>query len=376
MKPAIPEQFGSDYAEFCEVDPFNIHNEVSGVVCHKSTEFYGALYITKVNGVDCPQLIMATPKMHYPFFSRDDGTRNYQFPSAKEIEIYTKLDGTNILAYFYSDAKGNRFLSYKTRLRPFLSSGKFGNFLEMWREIATPFFPSIRQVMIDARCNLSFEMYGARNPHLIAYSNPLDIALLFGVTNQGNILSPNDLGQNCLPKASLLSVVSKDYVWNYEELQRKLQGELSQEEEGHYSGNEGAVWYLKTPDGRCIQYKCKPEMIEAIHFSAGAGGLSKNVILATCWNAFENEDSPSVGFIKTLLVEEFKPEIVEAHHYQIESCLEFVKKEQEFRSNVLEAYKSTGKSILLQKREVMKEIAPNFPREKMGKVYAVISSFA
>ncbi len=113
------ELFGNDYSEFTEIDPFNPQNEVFGYISRKSTEYYGALIITKVNGKELlPQLIMGTPKMHYPFDSREDGTRNYHFPIAKNIEIYEKLDGTNILAYFYSDGEF-RYLTYKTRLRPF-----------------------------------------------------------------------------------------------------------------------------------------------------------------------------------------------------------------------------------------------------------------
>ncbi|MBU1488128.1 hypothetical protein KKH56_08805, partial [bacterium] len=133
------ELFGNDYNEFCEIDPFNPKNEVTGFVSRKSNEYYGALIITRVNNRDItPQLVMGTPKMHYPFSSQADGTRNYAFPSAKYIEIYEKLDGTNILSYFYIDG-ANRYLTYKTRLRPFLGSSRFGDFYNMWKETAAPY---------------------------------------------------------------------------------------------------------------------------------------------------------------------------------------------------------------------------------------------
>jgi len=369
------ELFGKDYDIFILKDPFNPHNEVEGYISRKSNEYYGALVITAINGRKVPeQLIMATPKMHYPFDTRADGSRNYAFPSAKEIEIYEKLDGTNILAYFYTDGD-NRYLTYKTRLRPFLSSSKFGDFETMWREmLERQGETEIKREMIRSMCNLSFELYGSRNPHLIVYNNALDIALLFGVTNTGRILSPTNLKNPDLPIVSRMKIINKDYVWNYEETQHELQATLKQEEEGYYSGVEGTVWYLHTNDGRCLQYKCKPETIESIHFSAGARGLSKNIVIATCWNAFENTDSPTPDFIKQLLLEEFKPEIIEDN--LIDTCLNFVKSEADFRNKVLEAYKDIGDNILLNKRDVMRGLASKFPRERMGKVYSIIMSYA
>lgn len=369
------ETFGSkDYEPFCEVDPFNPQNEIQGFISRRSTEFYGALLITHINGAGHTQLIMATPKMHYPFDSREDGSRNYKFPVAKNIEIYEKLDGTNILAYSYSDGD-SRYLTYKTRLRPFLSSSKFGDFNNMWREVASGYFTEIQREMERSDCNLSFELYGARNPHLIAYPNSLDIALLFGVTNTGRILSPEQLKNPDLPIVKCLRVIDKDFIEGYELLQKELQAGLKQEDEGYYSGVEGTVWYMHLPDGRCIQMKCKPETIEAIHFSAGAGGLSKNIILATCWNGFENADVITVELIKQLLLEEFEPLIIEAHHYLIEKCVAFVNEEAEFRNRVISEYKATGMNLLTNKRDVMRLLSEKFPKTKIKKVYSIIISF-
>lgn len=381
----VKDLFGKDYTEFCEIDPFNPKNEVAGVISRKSNEYYGALIITWVNNREItPQLIMGTPKMHYPFGESADGTRNYAFPSAKYIEIYEKLDGTNVLSYFYTDGE-NRYLTYKTRLRPFLGSSRFGDFYNMWKETAAPYIDRLRQIMIQHNCNLSFELYGARNPHLVVYKNPLDIALLFGVTNVGKIMSPTDLGLAAkedyaaldeIPLVKRFRVINRDYVWNYETIQKELEANLKQEEEGYYSGMEGTVWYLHLIDGRCLQIKCKPETIETIHFSAGAGGLNKNIVIATCWNAFENVDTLTIDFVKQLLIEEFQPEIVEANHYLIERCVGFVTREAEFRNRVLDEYRALGISILLNKREVMRSLSAKFSKQQMKKVYSIIMSFA
>ena len=371
-----PEEiFGKNYQEFEEVDPYNLQNLVKGFISHNSNEYYGTLIITHINNIEVtPQLIMGTPKMHYPFDSREDGTRNYKFPVVKDIEIYEKLDGTNILAYRYNDGIRDYF-SYKTRLTPFVKSGRFGDFYSMWNEVASKYFDNIKKVMNYTNCNLSFELYGARNPHLLAYDNSLDFILLFAIGTDGHIFSPKRLNASQIidfPNLFPMKIIDKDYVLNYEELQKELQDKLIKTEGDYYKGMEGTVWYLHTLNGRCIQLKCKPETIEAIHFSAGKG-ISKNVILATCWNALENTDNLTVDFIKQLLQEEFKPEVVEANHYLIESCIEIVTKEMIFKTEVLNKYKSTGKNILLEKREVMRELSQYFPKNKMKRVYSYIA---
>lgn len=112
------EIFGKDFKEFEEIDPYN-NNRVEGFICLKHSQFYGSLLLSKVNGYDIvPKLIMGTPKMHYPI----DRNGKYIFPSAKKIEAYEKLDGTNIVAYHYFDHENNRYLTYKTRLMPLWKS--------------------------------------------------------------------------------------------------------------------------------------------------------------------------------------------------------------------------------------------------------------
>jgi len=374
------EIFGKDYEVFSETDPYNPSNTVSGFLCHKSTELYGALLITAVNGrAITPQLVMATPKIHYPFDSRDDGTRNYHFPRAKTIQVYEKLDGTNVLAYFYVDHNGIKNFTFKTRLRPFIGNSRFGEFLNMWNEIAQPYFPHMRRLMEWANCNLSFELYGSRNPHLVIYKEPIAFALLFGVTNEAKIIPPlSTLRQSPhrgdYPDCPLLKTIDKDYVWNYETTQKELEARLVSLEDGKYAGLEGTVWYLQTEDNHWIQFKCKPETIETIHFSAGAGGLSRNIVLATTWNSLENTDAPTVELVKKLLTEEFSPETVNAKTDLIASCVEFVVTESAFRKEVLDCYKAIGKNVLLEKTAVMRDMGQHFPRNKMGKVYSIIAN--
>lgn len=365
--------FGKEYQEFIETDPFN-NNEVKGFICRNATEYYGALIITHVNGKETkPQLIMGTPKMHYPFTTRADSTRKYTFPSAKSIEIYEKLDGTNILSFFYSDGQ-SRYLSFKTRLKPFLGSGRFGNFEDMWREVAKDYFDEIRRCMNKVGCNLSFELYGSRNTHLIVYPFPLKFSLLFGVAETGRIIPPSKIEAE-FDKLPILKTIDKDYVWNYEQLQQELDSKLQRTDDGYYIGSEGTVWYLQDVNGGWLQIKNKPGTIEDIHFSQSMG-ISRNVIVATCWNALENTDNPTVEFVSELLEEEFSKDKVASRYYAIQDGLNFVLKEAEFRQRVLELYKATGRNIILEKAEVMRELSPHFAKKDMRKVHGIISSYA
>ena len=65
-------------------------------------------------------------------------------------------------------------------LAPFLRNSRWGDFLELWRELLTR-YPSIHGLVERNACHLSFEMYGNRNSHLIEYKVPLETAVLFGV---------------------------------------------------------------------------------------------------------------------------------------------------------------------------------------------------
>lgn len=371
----IEELFGKDYHEFCEIDPFNPQNEVRGYISRKATEYYGALIITHINGIAVEeQLIMGTPKMHYPFTTTQTGERKYTFPIARKVEIYEKLDGTNILVYSYTDGD-DIFYTCKTRLMPFVNAGsKWGNFYAMWNEVAGEDFDYICDSMSELGCNLSFELYGARNPHLVIYDVPLDYALLFGVTNAGNIIPPSRIGCN-LPKVRLISNADKDLATAYVKTQKKLETGLRKLDNDTYRGIEGAVWYLQTIEGRTIQFKCKPETIEVIHFSQGKG-ISRNSILATCWNALENTDKLTVDFIKQLLLEEFESHKVEANHYLIESCIKIVEDAIAFRERVLSEYRTLGIDIKLDKVAVMRKMSEKFERNEMSKVYTTITNWS
>lgn len=369
-----------DSDKFIEVDPYNKQNTLSGYISRQSTEYYGALMITEINGGKIePQIIMGTPKMHYPFYSQFDGQRKFNFPSATKIEIFEKLDGTNILSFFYY-FKGYRFMSFKTRLRPFLNpESKWGNFYEMWNEVAFKDFDDIKNLMIKYGCNLSFELFGLKNPHLVVYDVPLDYKLLFGVTNNANIISPVKINNNpdfsnSIKIAPLFDTITSQYVENYKYQQNNYEKSLKKVDDETYSGIEGSVWYHHSIDGKIMQFKCKPETIETIHFSAGKG-ISKNSIMTTCWNALENTDTLTLDFIKGLLREEFDDRLIESKHYLIQQCIDIVMDDLKLRNSVLDLYTRIGIDIKADKVAVMRKMSESFDKRKMSKVYSVIKNW-
>jgi len=358
------ELFGKDTFSFFEIeDKWNVGNILKGYISHKATELYGALFITHINNLEAPQLIYGTPKMHYPF----DKNGVYNFPPATSIEIYTKLDGTNILAYYYYTTR-EKFLTFKTRLTPTVTNGKWGNFESMLRDMIQK-YPQIPYMNQANGFNISYELVGARNKHLIDYDFPLDIRILFGISKDGIIIPPSKIRETYnVPKADLETTITRNYIEHYEEEQKRLERRLIKLEEG-YQGQEGQVWYLNSKD-KWLQIKAKPETIETIHFASG--GINKNSILTTCINAFENYEEIDYDKIKKLLSEDFNEKQIEAQHYLVLKCIKEVKEQVKFKESVLVLYQKTGLDINIHKKEVMGKLSKHFDKKQMNKVYSII----
>lgn len=365
LRAKAEELFGNDYTEFEEEDVFNKGNTLRGCICRRSTELYGALLITHIIGIEDLQLVYGTPKMHYPF----DKLGRYNFPSAKLIEVFEKLDGTNILAFQYQH-NGRVYQTYKTRLTPTVRSGRFGDFYGMWVELLEK-YPQINKVCFTNGCNVSFELYGARNKHLLWYDVPLECALLFGVTGGGTIIPPTKMDLLGLPMVQKMAEVTSYYVESYKQQQLFLEDGLREVEDG-YEGVEGQVWYLQTIDGRTIQFKCKPETIELIHFASG--GLGKNMIRATAYNVFENQDELTIEAVVALLLEEFSERQIQACEGIIQKVVSEVRFEVEQRQAIVEDYKTLNMDINLDKVTVMRWFSERYPKKEMRRVYTVLKT--
>ncbi len=356
---------------FSAEDPFNPGNFLDGFLSLKPSSLYGALFILRVNGWSCQQLVRATPKLHYPFGR--DGL--FRFPPVHDVHVYEKLDGSNILSYEYLGEGGSRFISHKLRLAPFVRNGKWGDFLDMWKEVLET-RGQLLDLVRETGCNISSELYGSQNEHLIKYNNRLNSAVLFGVNrDSGKVFAPFSLNLGDLSSPRLLAKIDHktDLVEEFSRIRSKMERGNTREDDGKISGTEGCVWYLRTPSGEVSMCKCKPESVEEIHWSTG---INKASVIATCWNALETMDSISYGAIEPLLLEEYQPDDVAKFRAHIDDCIREVEEDRQFKLQVKEAYGEClkkGLDIKNDKGLVMRELSLHFPKERMSKVYGAIS---
>ena len=347
-------------------DPFNNDMRLQGFLSQKPDHRYGALVITHVAGKEAPQLILATPKLHYPFGK--DG--KFHFPPIKKIHIYEKLDGTNVLAYRYQDADGNCYLTYKLRLYPVMRNSRWGPFLDMWHELLQK-YPAITQLVSENSCHISFEMYGMRNAHLMLYDVDLAVAALFGIRQDASIVPVFDLKLFDVPTASFIDDISTkdDPVKKYAEIRERMEQKMKHTEDEKLVGMEGTVWYVEEPDGRVTMWKCKPESVEEIHW---ATGINIKAVLATCWNYLETGDVLSYENLLPLLLEEYQQREIDNFRQHIDKCIAQVNQEVVFKERVLKEYDKLGVSIHSDKGAVMRAMSQFFHRSEMQKVYTTI----
>jgi hypothetical protein len=355
---------------FAVADPFHDDLPLEGFLCHKTDHRYGTVVIARVAEQPCPQVIHATPKLRYPF----DRDGRFRFPPIARAHVYEKLDGTNVLAYRYRDAAGAVRTTFKLRLHPVLRNGTFGGFLDLWRELLER-HPEAAALPERNGCSISFELYGGRNPHLIAYEEPLAMAVLFGVEPAtARLVAPFALDVGGVPAAPLVGELraGEDPVARFQKLREELELRNVRVSDEQLAGTEGAVWCVTEPSGEVSLWKCKPESIEEIHWAAG---INKQAVLATCWNVLETVDELSFDTVRPLLLEEYLPEDVDAFRPHVEACIAAVRAELAFRERVVEAYRaiqSQGLSFSSDKAAVMRLLAPLFTKAEMRRVYAAV----
>jgi len=357
---------------FDVMDPFNDEIRMEGFLSQRPDHRYGALALLRVGGDPAPQVIFATPKLHYPFGK--DGI--IRFPPIRRAAIYEKLDGTNVLAFRYRDADGGWHLTYKLRLSAVLRNSKWGPFLDYWKELLIQ-HPQIAQLVEANNCHISFEMYGARNAHLLLYNVDLAVAVLFGVRlADAGVVPPFALQTRGVPVAPLLGELeaNADPVAQYAALRADMEGRNRPIEDEKLSGIEGAVWYVTEPSGRVTLWKCKPESVEAIHWAVG---INKAAVIATCWNALETSDVLNYDMLLPLLLEEYESDAIERFRPNIDAAIAEVNREFAFRQKVWASYaelQAKGLSLRDQKAEVMRSLSQHFRRDEMKRVYSALAS--
>lgn len=364
---------GKTTGKFEEVDPFNPENTLKGYIYRAQGGMYGTLYITHVNDKIMPQVAYGAPKQHYPFGW--DKTR-WHWPKADEVEVYTKLDGTNVTSYCYTDGH-DTFLTYKTRLRPVLGENKYGNFFALWSEVLD-MYPEIAKECFDTAFNYSFELYGKRNFILVEYDKPLDTRLLFAIDKQKRVVPPSRLDIDvpklervCQYDTSDLHAPENtlEYLYHFHEKQMEEDLEViyTDEEEKFIEKilgpGDGQVWYFLV-DGYAVQIKAKPESVKKVHWAPT--GIAFESIYTTCVNALENWDEPTFLNVKELLMEEFPEERVDRVQHKIQNILKQVMDDRLLQNEVTEEYRRVVTpefNIKMDKGGMMRHMAGVFCQE-------------
>lgn len=354
-----------EISNFSIVDPFN-NNTVNGFICRRGDYRYGALVIFSVNDWACEQVIYCTPKMHYPF----DKNGDFNWPDINEVQAWEKLDGTNILAFRYQ-YQNQDFITYKTRLTPIVRDMQFGRFESMWREIldCNPWIHEV--IACNPDYNLSFELYGNRNPITIVYQTPLSAALLFGVRRSDHSIKPPTslyrYGIAALPQCR-----NFDSTKGMTDAYQAIRSEMTLHNETELT-EEGIVLYAHVGDPSWRQFKCKAEQIEKIHWAMG--GIPRNAVWTTAINAYENNENPTIDNLIELLREEFSDTQINKSIVKIENVFREAAVHMELVAAVNEAWalaRGKGFDVREDKARTMRFLSQYFKRGEMRKVGSIV----
>jgi hypothetical protein len=362
------------------LNDFEVHddynkNKLSGYICLKPDHRYGMLAITKVNNWDCLQFIYATPKLDYPF----DRVGTYKWPKCKSIVFYEKLDGTNITSYFYK-YKDKEFLTFKTRLTPVVKSGGFYDFKRLLDDYLSENKWVEEVIYLNKDYNLSFELFGYRNPITVKYPFPLEMNLLFGIDkNNANIKPIHKLKTNDNTKTPKQFLMINNEIYDNEltSTYNNFRHQMSDKNKNELL-TEGMVLYANINDEEnnsiWKMFKCKPEEIEKIHWAAGEG-IPTVALSTTAINTFESNENPTIEDFIELLKEEYDEHVITKNTAKInkiwEKTLINVKNINEV-NKVWQIAKDKGFDITIDKANTMKFISQYFDKKSMRMVASII----
>lgn len=350
--------------EFEAHDPFN-GNVLSGVICRQSDHRYGALVIFSVNDWRCEQVIFGTPKLEYPF----DRDGVFHWPPVNQVEMWDKLDGTNILAYTYL-YQDTEYLTYKTRLTPVLMDSTYGLFYSMWLEMLNEKEWIHHAIKNNPDYNLSFELYGSRNPITIQYNTPLDTKILFGVRKTDHAVKPpTELwGVDGNTPDCVSHTPGRDLTDLYNAMREDMS---ARNNENLYC--EGLVMYAHTGGPSWRMFKCKPEEIEKIHWAA-SGVIPKRDLWNTALNAFEGNE-PDIDYFIELLSEEYTVDLINKSRPRISRIFDEAIKHMEVVKSVNEVWqraKEQGFDVTQDKSGTFRWMSQFFHKSQMRKVGSII----
>lgn len=357
--------------EFEVVDPYN-GNEVKGTIFVDNTR-YGNIMISEVNGKPCEQYIHTTPKFYYP--GNVSSPRFYEegkFPEFRKINVYDKLDGTNIFMFSYKDPEGKRYVSYKTRLVPFLSVNGFKDWISLWGRMLKKYEDAINDLSGIEGLNFGFELYGGINKILIDYDVALDAKLLYAIDENGNIIDPETFS---FPKPSIIATLEPgtDPDASYKEREAILEEVFTRDRSA-----EGCVFYVHSKDGGVIPWKCKPPSVLEAQSEENKIYISVDDAYTTAMNAAESitsiDELPEQTYL--LLEEVYDEHKIERSKGQVEKAIEQARTYLSMQKKVLDVFKDLGLEWdESRKGDIMREMMQHFPRGMSSKVYTMVKRY-
>ena len=363
--------------QFCMQDPYNKENTVEGTIYRHNSE-YGNIRIEKVNGIPCPQYIRCTPKFYYP--GGVSSPRSYQrgkFPGFKKINIYDKIDGTNILMFRYKNADGKDFISYKTRLVPFLQKAGFKDWIAMWNKMIERYGDEIKKLESDRRYHFSFELYGALNIILIPYTVPLETCLIFAIDPAtGAVIDPETFG---FKTSNLIETI--DDKTNPDERYKQLEDDL-EKKFNETRSVEGVVMYVHKDDGTNIAWKCKPPSVLSAQAEENAKFIGFDDVYTTAMNAMESCGSID-GLEKEtyeLLAESYEEIFIEFSKETIDKAIAKAKADVLFQKQVMDKFNELklswkGVDDRSAVATIMRAMMQHFDKKKSAQVFTVIKNY-
>ena len=340
------------------VDPYNKQNTVTGII-FRDIERYGDLDITHVNGREASQYVIATPKFYYP--GHHQSPRHaftlMDFPDTS-FSVYEKLDGTNILMFKYKDADGKEFVSFKTRLVPFLRTDGFKDWIAMWKQVVDK-RPDIISYMTTLPGNHAFEMYGFLNEILVKYEVDIDFRYLYTINEKGSIFHRGNVDRvdGGTDRCQALSIYEL-YVTDAERMFK----------DGKRA--EGFMFYFD--DGTV--YKCKP--ICVVEEQGDSPFIGRDDIYVTAINASESIDTVDelLGTTMQLLAEVYDEKKIERSKPRIEDTVAEARSYLLVQKEAMNVMKEMGFSWSEEnKAHIMRAVMQKFPKKMSSKIYGMLS---
>ena len=343
---------------FSVKDPYNPCNVVDGVIYH-DIERYGNLHITSVNGRQVDEYIDTTPKFYYPGHheSPRHEFKEADFPDTK-FSVFEKLDGTNIFMFRYKDADGKEFVSFKTRLVPFLRVDGFKDWISMFKQACD----ERPNVVYDANKNpggQAFEMYGYLNEILIKYDVAISLRYLYTVTDEGKLLY---LGRE---KPVYRGEGKKEASNTYDKFCAEAERLFKDGKRA-----EGFMFYFD--DGTV--YKCKPVCV--VEEQSDSPFIGSDDIYVTAMNAAESIDTIDelLDMTKTLLAEVYDAKKMERSEPRILVVVETAKQYLIVQKSAMDVMKELGFTWSDEnKAAIMRAVMSRFPKSMSSKIYGMLS---